>query len=93
MYSMPGDEDCPVKHFKKYCSKLKNNLDAFYQRPKDKWSHDDAEWYVNAPLGKNKLGDLMKSMSIDGGLSQVYTNHCLRATCATVLHDAGFLEA
>ena len=90
MYSVPGDENCPVLHLKKYLSKLNPKLDAFYQRPKSNWSVKNDVWYENAPLGKNKLGEMMKVMSVEGNLSQSYTNHCLRATCASALDDAGF---
>ena len=41
------------------------------------------------PLGHNTLGKMMSKMSEDAGLSQIYTNHCIRATSATVLHQAG----
>ena len=80
----------PVQHLKKYLSNLNPKLDAFYQRPKANWSFQDTHWYENAPLGKNKLGEMMKAMSVEGGLSKTYTNHCLRATCASALHEAGF---
>lgn len=32
----------------------------------------------------------MKTISSDAGLSQVYTNHCIRATCITTLDNNGF---
>ena len=32
----------------------------------------------------------MKSISMKAGTSQVYTNHCLRATSVTILNEAGF---
>ena len=90
MYSMSDSENCPVMHLKKYLSKLNPKLDTFYQRPRANWSAQDEVWYENAPLGKNKLGEMMKVMSAEGSLSQTYTNHCLRATCASALDDAGF---
>ena len=31
----------------------------------------------------------MKTISIDAGLSQLYTNHCIRASCITALDDGG----
>lgn len=47
-------------------------------------------WYDNAPIGKNTIGDKMKTLSKKSGLSKVYTNHCLRATCVTTLDSVGF---
>ena len=32
----------------------------------------------------------MKSISMKAGTSQVYTNHCLRATSVAILDEAGF---
>lgn len=32
----------------------------------------------------------MKTISSDAGLSQIYTNHCIRATCITTLDNNGF---
>ena len=45
-------------------------------------------WYENSPLGVNKLGDMMKIISKGANLSQVYTNHSVRASAITVLSDA-----
>ena len=42
------------------------------------------------PLGKNNLGNKIRKLSEDVGLSQLYTNLCLRATCITVLDPNGF---
>eukprot|EP00117_Sycon_ciliatum_P005091 scpid93677/ scgid1275/ len=33
---------------------------------------------------------MMKSLSEKAGTSRIYTNHCLRATCVTVLQENGF---
>jgi hypothetical protein len=35
------------------------------------------------------LGKFIKAISIDAGLSQLYTNHCIRASCITALDDGG----
>ncbi len=42
-------------------------------------------WYADANVGKNPIGDFMKTMSKRANLSQVYTNHCIRKTCVTAL--------
>jgi hypothetical protein len=31
----------------------------------------------------------MTTISIDAGLSQLYTNHCIKASCITALDDGG----
>jgi hypothetical protein len=89
MYAQPKDpERCPVKSYELYLSKLNPKCEALFQKPKKnfKLSHI---WYDNVPLGHNTLGDMMKCISIDAQLSQTYTNHCIRATTSTALHQAG----
>ena len=39
---------------------------------------------------KNKLAAMMSELSNDARLSRRYTNHCVRATCATELHSRGW---
>ena len=90
MFDCPESADCPVWHFKKYMSKLHKDLDAFYQRPLETWEADSEVWYAKVPLGKNKLAAFMAKISEAAKLEEIYTNHCLRATCATALDRAGF---
>ena len=37
----------------------------------------------------NKLGDMMKEISLAASLSKVYTNHCVRSTTISALDEAG----
>ena len=91
MLAQPGDRNCPVASFKLYLSKLNPLINCLYQKPNPNWqSNTDSAWYLQEPLGKNRLGDMMKNISHEAKLSQAYTNHCLRVTTATVLSDAGF---
>ncbi|XP_072040965.1 uncharacterized protein [Amphiura filiformis] len=88
MCEIPGNERCPVKSFLAYVSKLNPNCPAFWQKPKDQApDSEDEPWYCNMPVGVNTLGKKVKVISQDAGCSKVYTNHCLRATCVTVLDD------
>lgn len=52
---------------------------------KDKhwWSFTCFVWQYGC--WKNVLGSMMQRISKDAGLSCVYTNHCIRATCITML--------
>ena len=92
MYETPQDpENCPVNSLEKYLMRLNPNCDAFWQRPKPPSQvKDDDVWYDNVPVGKNKLYNKMKELSEQANTSQVYTNHCLRATNVTLLDEAGF---
>ena len=85
MYEQIGASDCPVASYRKYLSKLNPACEAFFQRPiSTRRVHDDI-WYGISPVGKNTLSNFMKEISKKAQLSRIYTNHCLRATSATVL--------
>ena len=64
---------------KLYVSKLNPSCPAFFQKPKARFTTEDIV---------NKLGDMMKIISKGANLSQVYTNHSVRASAITVLSDA-----
>ena len=83
---------CPVRAFELYLSKLNPSLDSLWQRPKafDSFNESDSVWYCNAPLSKNTLGSLMKTISVEYKLSKVYTNHCIRSTAVSVLDNNNF---
>jgi hypothetical protein len=70
-------------------SKRNGNNDSFWQRPRDNVTENDNIWYRNSAVGHNTLGKFMKTISIDARLFQLYTNHCIRASCITALDDDG----
>ena len=85
MYEQPENLDqCPIKTFKLYLTKLNPKCPALFQRPLKNFANKDI-WYDNAPLGHNIIGEMMKRISTDAGLSKTYTNHCIRTTTSTVL--------
>ncbi|CAH3172905.1 unnamed protein product [Porites evermanni] len=90
LYSTGADDDAfaSLKFLKLYVSKLNPSCPAFFQKPKARFTTEDIVWYENSPLGVNKLGDMMKIISKGANLSQVYTNHSVRASAITVLSDA-----
>ena len=83
------DNNCPVVSFKKYTSKLNPACNAFFQTPKSV-APSTGPWYKKCPVGVNILGTMMPEISKTAKLSRVYTNHCLRATCITILDKTGF---
>ena len=89
MYAQPESDVCPVAVLKLYLSKLNLKQKAFPQRPYSSRDGETHAWYCNALLGKNKIGVMMKEISKEAGLSQMYTNHCIRATAITALNEAG----
>jgi hypothetical protein len=75
-----GSIMCPVSSFEKYLSKRNSKCSALFQHPKSSFCNDDNEWYENKPIGKHMLGSFMANLSTQAKLSEVYTNHCIRAT-------------
>ncbi len=91
MDEVPGSDTCPVASFEMYLSKLNPKCpDTLWQRPLPAVP-ESGPWYCSVPVGIHTLGNKIKTISTKAGCSRVYTNHCLRATCITVLdHGAGF---
>jgi hypothetical protein len=87
MPERPGDPLCPVASFERYVSKLNPNSSRLWQYPKDTFTDDDPCWYYNRSIGMNALRGFMPNLSKAAGLSQAYTNHCIRATSATLLSE------
>ena len=80
-----GSEKCPVNSFKHYIDNLNPKCNAFFQHPNER-----KDGYDNKPVGKNTIGDFMKTISKNAELSKIYTNHCIRKTTATAMHCQGF---
>ena len=85
-----GTADCPVAALKKYVSKLHPNFEHLWCYPKDTFNTDDDTWYTMKPIGVNTLNKFLPALSKFCGLSQGYTNHSIRATMCTTLHQQGF---
>ena len=90
MYATPGDPNCPVASFKTYLSKLNDECDCLFQTPKQTRPTGPGPWYTKTPMGKNTLGNMMKSLSHRAKLSKNYTNHCIRTTSIRILDKEGF---
>ena len=59
-----GTPNCPVKYFKTFLSVLNPNQTTFFQKPKRNFLLSDKIWFENSPIGVNKLGDMMKEISL-----------------------------
>lgn len=81
---------CHVASFIKYFSKRNNQNTALWQRPRYSFDEEDMTQYENRPLGKNALISMISKISKSASLSKLYTSHCVRATCITVLSESGF---
>ena len=91
MYARPDELDkCPVQLMKKYLSVLPSDNNVLFPRPRPKVTQQNEWCYDKCVLGKNKLGDMMKTISEQAKLSQIYTNHSIRSTVVTSLISNGF---
>lgn len=88
MFADPDSDLCPVKSFKLYREKLHKDLECFLQRPNPSYRKTGI-WYVKQPVGVHLIGQIMKRISSEADTATQYTNHCIKATTATVLKKAG----
>ncbi|XP_031551503.1 uncharacterized protein LOC116288802 [Actinia tenebrosa] len=80
IYGIPGNPLCPVTALKLFIQKRNPEcIEGFFQTPNRHYK-ETGVWYTPQATGKNTLGRLMKDIAIDGKLSFMYTNHCLRYT-------------
>jgi hypothetical protein len=84
-----GTHICSVASFTKYIFNLHKECDVLWQRPTCLFD-EDGEWCEKKTLGKNTLAIIMTNISRKAYLSKHDTNHCVRATCITVLREACF---
>jgi hypothetical protein len=86
---MPEDREmpeyCPVRNFETYLQKLHPQCNRLWQFPKDSFNISDECWFQKRPIGKDTLASFMSTLSKKTGLSQIYTNHSIRATGANIL--------
>ena len=79
--SQPGSRTCPFKHC---MDNLHPDVEYFFQRPSR-----NLRIFDKMPLGKNTLGELMKTISKEAKLSKVDTNQQIHKTTATGLAKKG----
>lgn len=90
MYANPeeSEENCPLQALKLYISKMNAN-ESLFPKPLNKFNN--TVWYsTKAVRGKDWLGRFMSELSKKAKLSKQYTNHCIRVTTVSKLHDSGF---
>lgn len=84
---------CPVYSWNKYISHLHPDNPWLFQTPNMKSTPKNNIWYTKGRVGKNTLAGFMRRLSEKIQLSQLYTNHDIRATGVTVLIREGFSNA
>ena len=83
-------DDCPVASFLKYMSKLHPDQDRFWCYAKNTYCTEDECWYTLKPVGVNTMAKFLPELSRKCELSQIYTNHSIRSTTGTVLHQSRY---
>jgi hypothetical protein len=80
---MPEDREmpeyCPVRNCETYLQKLHPQCNRLWQFPKNSFNISDECWFQKRPIGKDTLASFMSTLSKTTGLSQIYTNHSIRA--------------
>ncbi|XP_046578507.1 uncharacterized protein LOC124286206 [Haliotis rubra] len=89
-YASDDRNKCVVAIFRKYCSLRPTNSRVMYLRPLVK-PRDD-QWYSQQAVGKHTLQQTVGKMCKQAGFEGFYSNHSLRATCATRLFQSGIDE-
>ncbi len=86
-----GDDMCPFAYFCLYLNKLNEDLDALWQCPNLYCRKPESmRWYDKQKIREHTMCKWMMELSVQCGLSQKYTNHCIRKTCTTAMAKSGF---
>lgn len=90
MYDNPEDESrCPIAALKVYLSKIPPTNQNFFPLPRETPSNDS--WFTpQRNVGQGQLGKFLKTISQSAKLSKEYTNHSVRVTVVSELHNQGF---
>ena len=77
----------PVSYYEKYIGLLApdGKSKKLYSRCKKFVTPN--QWFCNQPLGINQIKTAVKSMCKEAGIQGKFTNHSLRATCASRMFD------
>ena len=80
---------CFVHIYKEYMARcpLDRPPNAFYLQPPAE-PHGNI-WFSSTPCGHNTLQNMVPGLMKSAGYNGYYTNHSLRASCATHLFDSG----
>ncbi|KAK6180908.1 hypothetical protein SNE40_008873 [Patella caerulea] len=90
-YGSDDPKRCIVKLYQQYLSlRPEHAMSMVYLRPLIKPT--EKVWYAAAPVGRNTLVNTVKRLCEAAGFKGFFTNHSLRATCATRLFRSGVDE-
>ena len=92
LYCSDNPERCPLHTLVKYMTLLPKDrtCHSFYLQPHKKYFGQS--WYINKPVGVNRLRNVICDICHAAGLPGYYTNHSLRSTAATKMYQNGIDE-
>ena len=88
----------PGKFLELYLDSTNEKLDRLFQKPQRaaKWfsvhKFEITTLYENAPIGRNLIGNMLKTLCTAAGVGDKYTNHCLRSTGIQNLKKLGIQD-
>ena len=91
MYDAPHNPSiCPVTSFRIYQSRCSPRNEYLFPRPVKHWRNSSTWYSPVSKVGRDKVGEFMKTISAAAGTKKTYTNHCVRVTVVTELDAQGF---
>ena len=90
-----GDRKCPASCFKEFVyrrpEEAKSPESPFFLGIHHRRNPEDKIWFVNSPMGKNKIGQFLSSAmkNLPLSTSGKFTNHSVHKKCIKTLLDSG----
>ena len=87
IYPASNPTRCPIRLYRKYIGLLLQSRSCrkLYLRCKRKVN--PRVWYYDQPYGVNRIKNTVKEICKEAGFEGKFTNHSLRATCASRMYD------
>ena len=79
---------CPVRLVKKYVSLLPESKRCSKLYLRCRKNAMPSTWFCDQPYGVNKIKNTVKEICKLAGIDRKFTNHSLRATCASRMYDS-----
>ena len=92
VYAASRRDRCPIYHFKKYLGLMPQSKSCKKLYLRCKKTPLPSTWFCDQPFGVNKLKSVVKEICKEAGLEGNFTNHSLRATCASKMYDRNIPE-
>ena len=92
IYGASNVRHCPIAILKKYCRLLPDSKTCRKLYLRCRKVPTLSVWYCDQPYGVNKIKSTMKDLCKEAGIEGNFTNHSLRASCASRMYDKNVPE-